>query len=123
MVKDDTPPQVEPNQMLSDVLAKLPKVRSKWPKEVVLPKAQSFNFMEGDKVVGVVQTEAGAKVALIEIKPEHAVIRFAGAETPMPVMKTDIVMQMGGAKKILALPDDPPSPAVAPVVAAEKAKD
>lgn len=92
--------------ILSQVLQKLPRIRSRWPKEAVLTKVTQFNLFEGDKIIGITTLRPGAKIKIIEIKKEHAVAKFGDKETPLPVGNTDIVDQMGGAEKILALPDD-----------------
>ncbi|WP_198529890.1 hypothetical protein [Geminisphaera colitermitum] len=94
--------------VLSQVLKKLPKIRSRWPEEVRLTKVSRFNILDGSNVIGVVQFNAGTKIRLLEIKPQHAVVKIATGESPLPVLNTDIIEQLGGAQKILAFPDDPP---------------
>lgn len=91
---------------MSQVLRKLPKIRSKWPQEAVLAKTTQFNLLDGGKVVGVMTINAGTKVKIIEVKSEHAVVRVAGNVSPLPVDNLDLVDRMGGAEKILAYPDD-----------------
>lgn len=101
--------------ILDQVLKKLPKVRSHWPKTTHVVRAAKFNLVDGTDIIGVIELNAGAKVTLVEIKPEHAIIAYTGLESPLPVPNTDIIEQMGGPEKILALPDDPiAAPAVKP---------
>lgn len=76
--------------------------------EVRLTKVSRFNILDGSNVIGVVQFNAGTKIRLLEIKPQHAVVKIATGESPLPVLNTDIIEQLGGAQKILAFPDDPP---------------
>ena len=94
--------------ILADVLKKLPKVRSKWPKEAKLTKNTTFNLYDGGHLIGLIQINAGTKVRVIEIKLEHAVVEISTGQSPLPVINTDIVERMGGAAVILALPDDAP---------------
>ena len=70
--------------------------------------------MDGDKVVGVIRLEAGTRIKIVEIKPEHAIVRVGATESPVPVVQTDLVELMGGAAKVLALPDDPVAAKPAP---------
>jgi hypothetical protein len=91
---------------MASVLKKLPRVRSKWPKEAKLVKATQFNLYDGDNVVGVVSLNAGTRIKLIYITLAHAVVRIGSTESPLPVNSTDIIELMGGPTTILALPDD-----------------
>lgn len=93
--------------ILAQVLAKLPKVRSKWPAEAKLKWDVKFNLMDGETVVGVISLNAGTRVKIATITPRHAVIRIGSTESPLPVTQTDLIELMGGLEKILALPDDP----------------
>jgi hypothetical protein len=95
---------------MASVLAKLPKIRSHWPAEAKLTKATQFNLNDGDKVVGVITLNAGAKFKILSITSQHALVMVAGNQSPLPVNQTDIIELMGGPATILALPDDP-SPA------------
>jgi hypothetical protein len=88
-------------------MEKLVRVRSKWPREVTLTKNTQFNLFDGDKVIGVVGLNAGAKVKLAEVQLQHAIITVANSKSPIPITNTDIIDSMGGAAAILALPDDP----------------
>lgn len=92
---------------LARVLAKLPKVRSQWPAEARLTKVTQFTLKDGDKDVGVVRLEEGTRVKIVAIKLEHAVVRIGATESTIPVPNTDVIDRMGGAEKILALPDEP----------------
>ncbi|HRE83582.1 MAG TPA: hypothetical protein PLN52_21230 [Opitutaceae bacterium] len=104
--KPTTPPVGAPAIKINDVLKKLPRVRSHWPKEVTLNRVTKFNIVEGGKVIGVIELHAGTKVRLVEVKPEHAVIALVTGNTPLPVDYTTLIEQMGGPEKILALPDE-----------------
>ncbi len=99
---------------MAQLLAKLPKVRSKWPSEAKLVKATDFSLMDGEKIVGVINLNAGTRIKIVEIKLEHVIVRIGATESPVPVMQTDIIERMGGAAKILALPNDPEAPKPAP---------
>lgn len=92
---------------LARVLAKLPKVRSQWPAEARLTKVTQFTLKDGDKDVGVIRLEEGTRVKIVAIKLEHAVVRIGATESTIPVPNTDLIERMGGAEKILALPDEP----------------
>jgi hypothetical protein len=96
--------------ILGKVLEKLPRIRSRWPTDAKLTKDVQFNLFEGDRVIGVIGLKTGTKVKIVEIKSEHAVIQFGATQSPMPVTNTDIIDQLGGLEKILALPDDPAPP-------------
>lgn len=108
--KPTTPPApvpvAAPAIKTTDVLKKLPRVRSHWPKEVTLNRVTKFNIVEGGKVIGVIELHAGTKVRLVEVKPEHAVVALVTGNTPLPVDYTTLIEQMGGPEKILALPDE-----------------
>lgn len=91
---------------LAEVLKKLPKLRSRWPSQALLTKTAQFNLYEGDKIIGVVTLNPGTKIKILAIKPEHAIVRFGGHESPLPVPNTDIIDRMGGSEAILACPDD-----------------
>ena len=106
IVQQETP-AAAPNALVDEVMRKLVRVRSKWPREVKLTKNTQFNIFDGDKVIGVVGLNAGTKVKLNEIQFRHAIIAVANSRSPVPVSNTDIIESMGGASAILALPDDP----------------
>lgn len=99
-------PVATPVVTINDVLKKLPRVRSHWPKEVTLLRVAKFNIVEGGKVIGVIELHAGTKIRLVEVKPEHAVVALVTGNTPLPVDYTTLIEQMGGPEKILALPDE-----------------
>jgi hypothetical protein len=95
------------NQILAAVLKKLPKVRSKWPKEGKLIKDSHFMLHEGDTIVGIVELNTGAKIKVQEITLENALVIVGGIPSAVPVTNTNIIELMGGSAVILALPDDP----------------
>lgn len=92
--------------LLDQVLKKLPKVRSKWPREVQLVKTTQFTMRDGGKEIGVMTLNPGTKVNLVEVKPEHAVILMAGSMSPVPVQNTDLIDRMGGLDAVLRLVDE-----------------
>ena len=96
---------------VAQVLRKIPKVRSKWPSETKLKRAVKFNLMDGDTVIGVISLNEGTKVKIVDINVQHAVVTFGSSQSPLPVTQTDIIELMGGAERILALPDDAAAPA------------
>jgi len=108
---------------LADVFRKLPKIRSRWPQEAILKAKCHFNLRDGEKVVGIIELDAGTRVTILDIKLQHMVVRIGATESPLPVIKTDIIERMGGAAKILGYPDDPSpkpeksEPTAAPTVA------
>jgi hypothetical protein len=93
-------------------LAKLPKIRSKWPKQVTLKVKSYFQIIEDGRAVGIQSKEAGTVLDLVEVKPQHAVVFLEGGQSALPVEQCDLVERMGGEAAILALTDDP-SPALA----------
>jgi hypothetical protein len=101
---DGTQPE---NEVIAAVLKKLPKVRSHWPEKVKLIKATRFQLYEGDRVVGMFEFSPGATITVFEIKHKHLIAKLALGNSPIPVLNTDTISVMGGAEKILALPDDP----------------
>ncbi|MCU1329948.1 MAG: hypothetical protein JWN34_5318 [Bryobacterales bacterium] len=92
---------------MASVLAKLPKVRSRWPAQTRLTKATQFNLYDGENVTGVITLNAGSKVRIVDITTQHAVVIVGGNQSPLPVNQTDIIELMGGVPAILAMPDDP----------------
>jgi len=89
------------------VLAKLPKLRSRWPKEIRLVKRTFFTIYDNGQVIGMTTLEAGSTLKLIEVKPQHAVVRVGESTSPVPVENTDLVERMGSEEAVLAMPDDP----------------
>jgi len=101
--------------LAADVLAKLPRLRSRWPKEVRLTQKTFFKIYDGNQVVGLTTLDEGSILKLIEVKPQHAIVRVGQSTSPVPVGNTDLVERMGGEKEILEMKDDPPpAPAPAP---------
>jgi hypothetical protein len=88
-------------------LAKLPRLRSHWPKTVTLKARSYFNIVENNRPLGIQTVDAGTAVTLVEVKPEHAIIIVQGSKTPMLVEQCNLVELMGGELAILSLPDDP----------------
>jgi hypothetical protein len=106
------------------VLARLPKLRSHWPKEVTLTQKTFFKIYDEGRVVGLMTLDAGSILKLLEVKPEHAVVRVGESTSPIPVENTDLVERMGGEEKVLALHDDPPPKETPPPAASSpKAPD
>ena len=97
----------EARNIASEVLAKLPKLQSHWPKELQLTKRTFFNIYDGGKVVGMTTLDAGAILQLVEVKPQHVVVRVGSSTSPVPVENTDLVERMGGEEDVLSLADDP----------------
>lgn len=97
------------DQELARVLAKLPTVYSRWPREAKLVRPTKFNIQEGGKIVGLISLDAGTKVRIVEIKKEHAVVRVGTVEAVTPVQDTNIIELMGGPAAILQLPDETPA--------------
>jgi hypothetical protein len=105
------PPSAAARDKWSQVLAKLPKIGSRWPSKIALEKDTMFTLRDEDgKAVGMTSIKAGATLTLIEVKPEHAVVRVSSSICPIPVENTDLVDQLGGSDAVLALPDDPAKP-------------
>lgn len=102
-------PRPQVHKIAAAVLAKLPKVRSHWPKEVKLKQKTFFRVYDQGRVVGLMTLDAGSVLRLIDVKPQHAVVRVGDGTSPIPVENTDLVERMGGEKKVLSLHDDPPS--------------
>jgi hypothetical protein len=98
----------EVRRVAAEVLAKLPKVRSHWPKEVKLKEKTFFSIYDEGRVVGMMTLDAGSVLKLIEVKPQHAVVRVGQSTSPIPVENTDLIERMGGEKNILDLRDEPP---------------
>ena len=90
----------------SEVLRKLPRIRSRWPKQVKLTKDVRFTLYEGERPVGIVGMKAGAPLTLLNVKVEHAIVQVQNSESPLPVLNTDLIEQLGGHAAVLALPDD-----------------
>lgn len=95
------------NRPSSAVLAKLPKVRSHWPKQVRLKAATYFNIMVGGRLAGARSVDAGTMIALVEVRQQNAIVFVEGAESPLPVERCDLVERLGGEDVILAWPDEP----------------
>lgn len=106
--EDQLPPVEKPeNEIIAEVLKKLPKVRSHWPATAKLTKATRFQLYEGERVVGMFELPADATIKIIEIKLQHVIVKLSLGNSAVPVLNTNIITVMGGPEKILALPDDP----------------
>jgi len=100
------------------VLAKLPKIRSHWPKTIVLTQKTYFRIMSGDRVIGMSAIEAGTTLPLVEVCPEHAIVLVQGERSPLPVEQCNLVETLGGEQAVLSLPDDKPTAGQLPPVEA-----
>jgi hypothetical protein len=89
-------------------MKKLQRIRSRWPQLIQIKKEIYFALREGDDDVGYISLKPGAKLRVVEIKPEHAIVVVGDAVCPVPVEYTDLLDRLGGIAVVLAMPDDPP---------------
>jgi hypothetical protein len=88
------------------LLSKLPRVRSKWPKQVTLKARSYFQIVSEGARVGMLSKEAGTVLDLVEVTPQHAVVRLDEGQSQLPVERCDLIERMGGEAAIFALADD-----------------
>jgi hypothetical protein len=99
-------PVESPQRVPASVLAKLTRVRSRWPREVALVTQITINILGKDRAITLRTFEPGTVVVLENVTPTEVMVLVQGTGNPLLIEQCDLVERMGGVQAILALPDD-----------------